>query len=299
MNNSVQNKIHSWNRFSGLAWFLLGIIWIILQLPHCLRIRIGKLLGKTVFLLPTPAKYITKANLTLCFPELSAKERHQLAKKNFISLGIAFIESAMAWLLPTKKLTSLYTIHGYEHAERAFKNGKGILLVTPHFACIELVARLISLDKNFGILYRPHKKPWLSHIQHYFRKRRFHHCIRSDQIKNLLKVLKLNKAIIYAYDINKRSKRNILAPFFGIPAISLTTVSDIVRLSQAAVIPMHYFRRDDASGYDIFLSPPLENFPSHSKLHDATRLNAVLEEAIRQKPEQYVWPYNRFKIAPT
>jgi KDO2-lipid IV(A) lauroyltransferase len=46
------------------------------------------------------------------------------------------------------------------------------------------------------------------------------------------------------------------------------------------------------------LSPPIENFPSEDILTDAARLNAILEKAIRNKPEQYVWQYKRFKTRP-
>lgn len=287
-----------WKSFLLPAWIALGLLWMLIQLPHALRIRIGKILGTLAFLFPTQAKHTTEVNLKLCFPELTSKERNILSKKNFVSLGIALVESAMAWLASKKQLRSLYTLHGYEYIYKAFQQGKGILLITPHFTCVELVARFMSLEENFGILYRPHKKPWLATIQTYFRKRHFTHCIQSDQIRILLHKLRKNKAIWYAYDIDEGGKRSVFAPFFGIPTASLTTVSDIVRLSGTAIIPMRYARRDDDARYEIHFLPPLEDFPMGNKLNDATRLNSMLEEMIREKPEQYVWQYKRFKTRP-
>lgn len=287
-----------WKCFLLPAWIALGVLWTLIQLPHALRMRIGKILGTIAFLFPTQAKYTTELNLTLCFPHLSAKERKILAKKNFVSLGIALVESAMAWLGSKKQLRSLYTLHGYEYIQKAFQQGKGILLITPHFTCVELVARFMSLEENFGILYRPHKKPWVASIQTYFRKRHFTYCIKSDQIRMLLYTLRKNKAIWYAYDIDENGKRSVFAPFFGIPTASLTTVTDILRLSGAAIIPMQYFRRDDQTGYEIHFMSPIENFPTDSKLNDATHLNSILEIMIRAKPEQYVWQYKRFKTRP-
>ncbi len=294
----VQNKMKPWKCILLPAWIALGLLWMLIQLPYTLRIRIGKILGTLAFLFPTQAKYTTELNLKLCFPHLTEKERKTLAKKNFISLGIALMESAMAWLASKKQLQSLYTLHGYEYLQKAFQQGKGILLITPHFTCVELVARFMSLEEDFGIFYRPHKKPWLASIQTYFRKRHFVYCIKSDQIKILLHTLQKNKAIWYAYDIDESGKRSVFAPFFGIPAASLTTVTDIARLSGAAIIPMQYFRRDDNTGYEIHCLPPLEDFPGGNKLHDAARLNSILETMIREKPEQYVWQYKRFKTRP-
>jgi KDO2-lipid IV(A) lauroyltransferase len=298
MDKTVQNKMKPWKILYWQAWIALGILWILIKLPPSLRIKIGKTLGKLAFLLPTQTKYTTEVNLRLCFPHLNAAERKTLLKKNFISLGIALIESAMAWLASKKQLQSLYTLHGYDHIRQAFQQGKGILLVTPHFTCVELVARFIGLEENFGILYRQHKKPWLASIQTYFRKRHFKYGIPSDQIKNLLRALRQNKAIWYAHDIDESGKRSVFAPFFGIPTASLTTVTDIARLSGAAVIPMQYFRRDDNMSYEIHFLQPLENFPSGEKLNDAIQLNSILESMIREKPEQYVWQYKRFKTRP-
>lgn len=105
-------------------------------------------------------------------------------------------------------------------------------------------------------------------------------------------------AIWYAYDIDAGPKHSVFAPFFGIPTASLTSASRIAHISGAAVIPISFHRRDSDLGYDVLLSPPLENFPSNDPITDATRLNAIIEEAIRNKPEQYVWQYKRFKTRP-
>lgn len=280
------------------AWVSLGFLYLIIQLPNRIRMTLGKWLGKFLYWFPTRMKHTTEVNLKLCFPELSPKKQNELAKKNFTSLGIALIESATAWLLPNKKLQHLYQLYGYEYAESAFAKGKGIILITPHFTCVEMVARFIGMQNNFGILYRPHKKSFISYIHERFRKRHFIHYIPNNQIRQMLVALHHNKAIWYAYDIDAGEKHSVFAPFFGVPTATLTTVSRIARLSGAAIIPMNYYRRDDELGYDIILSPPLENFPTNDLLADATRLNAILEITIRQKPEQYIWQYKRFKTRP-
>ena len=291
--NSTPYQPHYWP-----AWMLLGCLWLIAHLPIFLRLFFGKCLGKICHFFLTSAKQITEVNLKLCFPELTHKQRLQLEKKNFESLGIALIETVMALFLPRKKLESLYQIHGLEHAETAFKKGKGIILMTPHFTCVEIAARLIGMHDNFGVMYRPHKKKFIAYIHERFRKRHFKTYIPNNQVRKLFGALKQNKAIWYAFDIDAGMKTSVFAPFFGIPTATLNTVSRIAKLTHAAVIPMTYHRRKNGLGYDIILSPPLDHFPSGDLLVDATRLNSILEETIRQKPEQYVWQYKRFKTRP-
>ena len=197
-----------------------------------------------------------------------------------------------------KKLKKYYQLHGLEHVETALKKGKGILLIAPHFTCVEIAARFIGMHENFGVMYRPHKKKLIAYLHERFRKRHFKTYIPNNRMHQLFRALKQNKAIWYAFDIDAGLKKSVFAPFFGIPTATLNTVSRIAAISQAAIVPMTYFRRTNEFGYDIVLSPPLDNFPSGDFIIDATRLNKLLEASIRQKPEQYMWQYKRFKTRP-
>jgi Kdo2-lipid IVA lauroyltransferase/acyltransferase len=282
------------------VWLGLGILWLIIQLPFRWRYRVGKSLGRLLYFFPNQMKHITEVNLELSFPELTAKERQRLAKANFASLGVALVESAMAWWLPDHKLQALYELKGYEHVTQALAKGKGVILLAPHFTCLEMVGRLIGMHYTFGVMYRPHKKPFISYIHAKFRKKHYTQYIPSNRVRELLKALRKNIPIWYAYDIDGGIKRSsVFAPFFNVPTSTLTSVSRLARLSGAAVIPMEYYRREDTLTYEITLSPPLKDFPTAELVADATRLNAILEASIRKHPDQYVWQYKRFKTRPS
>jgi KDO2-lipid IV(A) lauroyltransferase len=280
------------------AWLSLGILWLITRLPHRWQIRIGQGLGYLLYLIPSKLVRITDTNIKLCFPELSERERKNLVKKNFSSLGIGLIEAAMAWWLPDNKLDCLVNMHGLEYVEQAFAKGKGIILLGPHYTCLEMIGRLLGMKYSFAVMYRPHKKRLIAFIHERFRQQHYINYIPRHRIRQLLRALNNNMAIWYAYDIDAGEKRSVFAPFFGIPTASLTSVSRIIRLSDAAVIPINFYRRDDDFKYDVILSPPVENFPTNDAVADATRLNSIVEEAIRAHPEQYVWQYKRFKTRP-
>jgi KDO2-lipid IV(A) lauroyltransferase len=280
------------------AWLILGLLWLITRLPHRWQIRIGQGFGKILYSLPTKLKHITEINIKKCFPELNEKQRQELVKKNFSSLGIGLVEAAMAWWLPEKKLNYLFTIHGMEYVEAALAKGKGIILLGPHYTCLEMIGRLLGMKYSFAVMYRPHKKRLIAFIHERFRQQHYVNYIPSHRVRQLLRALSDNMAIWYAYDIDAGEKHGVFAPFFGIQTASLTSVSRLVRLSDAAIVPINFYRRDDDFKYDVVLAPPIENFPTDDPVADATRLNAVLEEAIRKHPDQYVWQYKRFKTRP-
>lgn len=294
----TKKKFNPFNPIYWPAWFFFGLLWLLTRLPYRWQINIGSALGKCLYFFPTKLKHTTLINLKLCFPHLTTKEHLTLAKKNFASLGIGLMEAAMAWWLPDNKINSLYKIYGLDYAEKAFEKGKGIILIGPHFTCLEMVGRLIRKHYTFAVMYRPHKKAFVSYLHERFRKKHYVHYISRNRVRELFKALENNMAIWYAYDIDAGTKHSVFAPFFGIPSASLTSASRIARLSGATVIPIHFYRRDNSTGYDVMLSPPLENFPTDDPVGDATRLNAILEEGIRNKPEQYVWQYKRFKTRP-
>lgn len=280
------------------AWLALGTLWLITRLPFRLQLAIGEGLGKLLYLIPSKLKHITEVNINLCFPEMSKEDKEKLMKKNFASLGIGLIEAAMAWWLPDKKLNTMFHVTGLEHLDVALARGKGIILLGPHFTCLEIIGRILSSKYSFAAMYRPHKKPLIAFIQERYRNQNVHYIPR-HRVRELLRALNKNMAIWYAYDVDGGEKSSVFAPFFGIQTASLTSVSRIKRLSDATIVPIQFFREEGQFKYEVVLSAPIENFPSDNEVENATRLNASIEMAIRAHPEQYVWQYKRFKTRPS
>jgi KDO2-lipid IV(A) lauroyltransferase len=44
--------------------------------------------------------------------------------------------------------------------------------------------------------------------------------------------------------------------------------------------------------------PPLEAFPGHDQQADTQRLSNIIEQQIKNCPEQYLWVHRRFKSRP-
>jgi KDO2-lipid IV(A) lauroyltransferase len=161
-----------------------------------------------------------------------------------------------------------------------------------------MVGRLLGSRYSFAAMYRPHKIPLVAKIQERFRQKYHIRHIARHRMRELLNAFQDNMAVWYAYDIDAGIKRSVFAPFFGIQTASLTSVSRIVKLTGATVVPIEFFRSDDKFGYELNLYPPLTSFPGADLSSDAACLNAHLEQAIRKKPEQYIWQYKRFKTRP-
>lgn len=277
-----------------LIWLCIFILYLLTYLPYKVNLQIGKIIGMLFYFLPSKIKNLTRSNIALCFPELSASQQRSIVKKNFSNLGAAVMETAFAWWANDQKLRGLLSIKGFEHVEQALASGHGVILLSQHFTCLELIGRLMIGACSFNALYKSPKNKFLSYLLLKYRKK---HYIPSTNMRQAINILRNKQLLWYAYDVDGgKSSAAVFAPFFGIPASSLTTISKLARFTDAVVIPT-YFRRCDKR-YEIIFSPPLTNFPTQDLVADATRLNNIVANAIRQQADQYLWLYKRFKTRP-
>lgn len=283
-----------------LLWLGLGLLWLLVQLPYAWLLQLGRWLGVLMFRLAGSRRKIARRNLELCFPELSEAQREHLLKENFASTGIAFFEMAMSWWWPRQRLARLAHIEGLEHLQEAQAQGRGVILMAFHFTTLEIGAALLGQRQTIDGMYREHDNPVFDYVQRRGRER--HNAdataIEREDIRAMLKVLRAGRAIWYAPDQDYGRKQSIFVPLFGIPAATVTATTKFARLGKALVVPFTQTRLADGSGYRLVIHPPLEGFPGESEEADCLRINRLVEQAIRQQPEQYLWAHRRFKTRP-
>lgn len=281
-------------------WLGLGLLWLLVQLPYALLLRLGRALGVLMYCFAGSRRAIARRNLELCFPALSREQRERLLKDNFASTGIAFFEMAMSWWWPQARLQRLAHIEGLEHLQQAQAAGQGVILMALHFTTLEIGAALLGQRHTIDGMYREHKNPLFDFIQRRGRERhnRDATAIEREDVRAMLKVLRAGRAIWYAPDQDYGRKQSLFVPLFGIQAATVTATTKFARLGRAQVVPFTQERLADGSGYRLVIHPPLEDFPGESEQADCLRINRWVEQAVAALPEQYLWAHRRFKTRP-
>lgn len=274
-------------------------MWLMSRLPLRWQWRLGKLIGELAYRLIPRRRHITEVNIRLCFPELSPKEQQQLVRKVFRSNGIGMMEIGLAWFRDPKSFLPVTTVHGLEHVDAALAKGNGILLLGGHYSTLDLGGSLVTEFIEADVMQRDHNNALMNAVMTRGRERRYGVALDSRNLRGLLKQLKQNRIVWYATDQDYGRKGIVFAPFFGVPAGSITATSRIAERSGCAVVPFSHFRREHAPGYDIYFHPPLESFPSGDDLADATLVNRSIEQEVRRFPDQYLWMHRRFKTRPS
>lgn len=281
-------------------WLGLGLLWLVVQLPYPILLRLGRLAGFFMYRLAGSRRRIAARNLELCFPGVSKVARQRLLRENFASTGMAVFEMAMSWWWPRRRLARLAKVEGLENLQRLQEVGQGVVLMALHFTTLEIGAALLGQLCTIDGMYRRHRNPVFDYVQRRGRERhnKDASAIERDDVRSMLKTLRAGRAVWYAPDQDYGAKHSLFVPLFGIPAATVTATTKFARLGHARVVPMTQERLADGSGYRLIVHPPLENFPGESEEADCRRINQWIETQVQRRPEQYLWAHRRFKSRP-
>jgi KDO2-lipid IV(A) lauroyltransferase len=122
--------------------------------------------------------------------------------------------------------------------------------------------------------------------------------LRQEGVKAIVSAFRSGRALQLSPDMDLGARDSIFVPFFGVQAATVPALPRIARLAGARIVPLVIRQLPWGRGYVASFYPPWENFPTGNVMEDTRRMNAFLEERIREMPEQYLWTHRRFKTRP-
>jgi KDO2-lipid IV(A) lauroyltransferase len=280
---------------SRLGIFLL---WLLHFLPLPVLAPIGQGMGMLAYALVAKRRRIARTNLRLCFPELSPAERERLLRRHFRAFGRALLESGIAWWSSPERLRRVVRLEGTEHADAV--KGEAAIAFVPHFVGIELEGMRMSLDYHGAAVYVKQKDAFVDAFLKRKRERfpGSRMILRQEGVKAIVSAFRNGQALQLSPDMDLGARDSIFVPFFGVQAATVPALPRIARLADARIVPLVVHQRPWGRGYVARFYPAWENFPTGDVQTDTRRMNAFLEERIREMPEQYLWTHRRFKTRP-
>lgn len=279
-------------------WLGMGLLRLCCLLPYNAQMAIGKSLGRLLHRVAGTRRAIVRRNIELCFPELSAKERNELAQSHFESLGASLMEMGLGRWGSKKTMLAISEVHGVEHVSNALAAGRGVILLGAHFTCIEACGpALLEKLPPFDAVQRSNKNPLITEIFYTGRLKSTRRLIEKTDMKGMIRSLRAGVPVWYAPDQSYSGKQSAVVPLFGVPSMANTATNSLAKLGNAVVIPL-FQRRLPQGGYRMDILPPLDGFPSEDPVVDTRQYHKVLEDYIRLCPEQYYWVHRKFKNLP-
>ena len=268
------------------------------MLPHRAGLAVGRVFGRIAHLLAGERRAIVRRNIELCFPELSGDERDALARRHFDALGMSIIEMGLGRWASDAKMLELSTLENLEYVVDQKNRGRGVILLGAHFTTTEVSGRAIRLaGAPFDAVYRRNRSEFITEFLRTGRERSADATIEKRDIRSMVRKLRAGGTVWYAPDQSYKRKGAEVVPFFGVPTMHMTATSTLARLGNAVVVPFFPRRMPDGH-YLLKFLPPLDDFPSDDLVEDFIRYVRLLEEMIRECPEQYFWIHRKFKDLP-
>jgi len=262
----------------------LPLAWL-----HCL----GAVAGWLSWLFSPTYRRHMRENMRLALGE--AGERRMRAAA-IAEAGRQSLELPKIWLRSQAEVVGrVVKVSGWELAEAAMRDGKGILYLTPHLGCFEVTAQYLSTHAPITVLYRPPKQRWLQTMIEAGRERGQLRIAAADLagVRSLIKALKKGEAVGMLPDQAPKMGEGRWLDFFGKPAYTMTLAARLTETGAAAIM-LWAERLPGGAGYHFHLQAPSQPFSGTTE-ERAQQINHEIERLIMQCPAQYLWGYNRYK----
>ena len=275
---------------------MVHILRILAYLPLWLLHLLGAAAGWLTYLLSPRYAARMRENLVasgVCSPA----ECGRLLRQAVTEAGKGAVELIPVWLRQEQQVLRLVeTCHGWEHVEAALLRGKGLIFLTPHMGCFEIISLYLASRLPITVLYRPPRLRWLQPLLEAGRSRGQVTLAATDLggVRALFKALRRGQAIGILPDQVPGQGEGVWADFFGRPAYTMTLVPRLARASGAALILATAIRLPRGRGFDLRFEPFPFELPEDPVV-SAGLVNQAMENLIRKDPAQYLWSYNRYK----
>jgi len=271
---------------------MLFLLRLAARIPLPLLHALGAALGWIVYLSSPRYRRDLKRNL-----ETAGLSDLRLRRAAIAEAGKGVLEAPAVWLRPLREVADLVLEgRGWDHVDDASKRGKGLIIVTLHLGCWEMVGQYVASRMPVTAMYSPPKVRALEPVMRVGRSRdSAMQCVPADLrgVRALLKALRRGEAIAMLPDQVPGVGEGEWVEFFGKPAYTMTLVGRLSEQTGAPALLCYVERLPRGRGYRFVAEPLLAPRPPESPVR---ALNRSLERVIRLCPEQYTWAYNRYKV---
>ena len=271
---------------------LLAVLRLAARLPLSWLHGAGAVLGWLVYVCSPKYAARLRANLYgsgVCSGEAQCDA---LRRKAIVEAGKGMLELIAVWFGSDEKVARLaIACEGWDVVEAAQARGNGIIIVTPHLGCFEMVSLYFVQRLPMTVMYREPRVAWLEPFMVAGRSRWQATVAPANLsgVRRFYRTLQHKGTVGLLPDQTPGAGEGVWADFFGRPAYTMTLPVRLQRMTGAAVIMVFAERLAGGRGYHLhFQELSTERF-------DEAALNRAIEAQIRRRPEQYLWSYHRYK----
>lgn len=287
--NSVECPLIFQGELSQISLMLVILFRLFSYLPLPILHFLGSCVGILVYLLSPSYRRRLRENITR-----AGFSQHRFSA--ILEAGKNIFELPFIWCASPQRVMRTASIENWDLVTTLLSKNKGVIFLTPHLGCFEIVAQSIAQKIPLTVLYRPPKKEALKPLIEGARARDnlFLAATNLSGVRIMAKALKKGQAIGLLPDQVPQQGEGVWAKFFGKPAYTMTLSSKLQSMSGATIVLTYAERRPWGLGFIVRFKEFTGDL-SGDATAQAEAINTAMEELIAQAPAQYFWSYHRYK----
>jgi len=283
-------------------------VWCLVKLlglpPRSVARPAGAAVGRLALVLTPRLRRTGHRNLVLAFPQKSEAERDHILRKLYRNLGWLLAEFCQMPRYTRDQVGRFIRYEGLEHYLKAREQGKGVLILTGHLGAWELSSFYHSLmGYPMSIVIRRLDNPLVDRLVNQIR------CLHGNQVlhkddfaRGLLASMRRGETVGILMDTNMTPPQGTFVDFFGHPACTGSGMARIAMKTGAQVLPGFLLWEESTQQYVLRFGEAMELPSTQDVEADAVAHTAlftkVIEDSIRQYPDQWLWVHRRWKTQP-
>jgi len=259
-------------------------------LPLSVLQATGRFLGRLVYALPGRYRRRLRQNARQAGYDEAAFARRAAAQS-----GAMILETPKVWLRPDACLKKTVCPE-LDVLQAALAEGRGLLNLTPHLGCFEVIARFLAAQGSTTVMYKPPHKAILAPLLEQARNLPGLQAVPANRqgVRAFVRALRAGEIVGMLPDQAPGAGEGVWAPFFDTPALTMTLPGRLAQQTRAPIVLTAAERLPAGRGWRVHVLRLPEPFPQ-DPVAMATLINQAMETLIRRFPEQYLWSYNRYK----
>lgn len=277
-------------------------------------LEIGAAWGRRVASLGGGVTDLSRINLGIAFPDESVEFRERVLFDAYANLGRGVAELALLQGPHRGRIVDAVRVEGEENAalaEAAAPNG-GYLVVSAHYGTWDLYAAALARRHPLTVVHRGFGNRRITTMLSRVRRAGGGDLEELQMgpraAGDLLRALRRGRKCILLLDQNARPGEGVFVPFFSKLACTRSAPALIAMRRGIPVVPVFGARDPEGTGHVVRIGRPLDLEPAVGDPRDArlaerlqrnvARMTAPIEEAIRRRPEQWMWSQRRWRTRP-
>lgn len=297
-----KGKAQIFIEYAAARTFLSGLG----MLPRPLATAVGRGIGHAAYALAGGLRRTGLRNLELAFPEKSVRERKEILRGSFVSLGRQLGEVSQFPRATAERLREVveYDSEDVKLLDLARERGRGVIFLTSHLGAWEILCFAHSVFyEPLSFLVRPIDNPRIEELVEGLRTRFGNQPIdKKAAARTAMRLLRQGGTLGVLADLNTQEREGVFVPFFGHLACTTAGAATLALRTDATVIPVCAPWDEKRRRFVFHGGPVIEIVRTGDAARDVEvnteRFTAAIEGHIRAYPDQWLWIHKRWKTRP-